>query len=188
MNFLKIAQGVEVMPLLLELNRQPQLWDRNKARLYETSPHRETHDIWVRYNDETQYKKTGDYTKFNDPHESVWYPAYYALPSLRKIIFSLMAGVEGERLGGVLIYNLPKGKQIYPHVDTGWHVEHFEKFNVCLQSDRTRFCYHGEEMVSHQGEVFRFRNDIEHWVLNEGEVDHLMLTVCIHCHEYVPAS
>jgi len=191
-NFLKIAQGVDVMPLLLELNRQPHLWNRNKARLYETSPHRETHDIWIRYNNENGHKKTGDYSTFNDPHESVWYPSYYALPSLRKLIFPLMASVEGERLGGVLIYNLPKGKQIYPHVDTGWHVEHFEKFNICLQSHKTRFCYQDEEMISHPGEVHRFRNDVEHWVINEGDMDHLMLTVCIHCHDYekryVPAS
>src|SRR5258706_10143416 len=91
---LQIARGVDVTPVLLELNRQPHLWDRNKARLYETSPHRETHDIWLRYNDETQHKETRDYSTFNDPHESVWYPAYYALPSTRLIIFNLMSVVE----------------------------------------------------------------------------------------------
>lgn len=183
-NFLQIGAGVDVMPLLLEIKRQD-LWDKNQARLYPTSPHRETHDIWLRYNDEKKHKETGDYSTFNDPHDGVWYPAFYALPAARPIIFNLMARVEGERLGGVLIYNVPAGKKIYPHVDTGWHVDYFEKFNICLSSNpKARFCYAGETMFAKPGDVHWFINNIEHEVFNDGEDDHIVMTVCIRTHNY----
>lgn len=184
-NFLKIAQGVDVMPLLLELHRQPHLWDRNPARLSENGPHRETHDIWIRYKDETENKASNDYRNFGDPHDGSWYPAYYALPSLRQMIFTLMARVEGERLGGVLLYTIPPGKQIYPHTDTGWHVDYYDKFNICLQSNpKAAFYYEDEAMFANPGDVHRFRNDVEHWVKNEGIEDHIVLTVCIRTHNY----
>lgn len=190
-NFLKIASGWDVSPLLLELHRQPQLWDRNKARLSERGPHRETHDIWVRYKDETDNLVRGDYKDFGDPHDGVWYPAYYELPSLRPIIFKLMAMVEGERLGGVLLYSVPPGKRIYPHTDVGWHVDYYEKFNVCLQSNERAFFFYGkdetdpdEAMAAEPGDVHRFVNNVPHFVVNNGEDDHIVLTICIRTHDY----
>jgi hypothetical protein len=184
-NFLKIASGWDVMPLLLELHRQPNLWDRNKARLSDVGPHRETHDIWIRYKDETENVARGDYRNFGDPHDGVWYPAFYELPALRPMIFRLMSMVEGERLGGVLLYSVPPGKRIYPHTDTGWHVDYYEKFNVCLQSnERARFCYGEEAMVAQAGDVHRFVNNVPHWVENDGEDCHIVLTICIRTHDY----
>jgi quercetin dioxygenase-like cupin family protein len=186
-NFLKIADQVDVLPLLLELQRQPQLWDRNPYRLREEGPHRETHDIWLHYKDEAENKERGDYSNFRDPHDGVWYPAYYALPAARPLIFGLMSRVEGERLGGVLIYSVPPGKRIYPHVDTGWHVDYFEKFNVCLQSNpKARFHYtgNGETMIAQRGDTHWFVNNVEHEVINYGDNDHIVLTVCIHTHNY----
>ena len=91
-----------------------------------------------------------------------------------------MSLVFGERLGGVLLYKIPPGKQIYPHTDMGWHVDYYEKFNVCLKTNpETAFYYHGEEMKVKEGDVHFFRNDIPHWVKNEGLTDHIVLTVCI---------
>lgn len=184
-HFLKIASGIDVMPLLLEIHRQPHLWDCNNVRLIERSPHRETHDIWLRYKDETENKASGDYSNFADAHDGIWYPGYYALPSARALIFGLMSRVEGERLGGILIYSVPAGKKIYPHVDKGWHVDYFEKFNICLQSNSlTKFCYAGEAMTAEAGDVHRFVNNVEHEVINEGVTDHIVMTVCIRTHDY----
>lgn len=185
-NFLKILDGVDYVPLLLELHRQPQLWNQNPVRLLPTGPHHETKDIWLRYKDESENKASGNYANFGDPHDGVWYPAFYALPNARKIIFGLMARVEGERLGGVLIYKVPPGKQIHPHTDTGWHVDFYEKFNVCLQSNQKAYFYYedGERMYARPGEVHRFVNNTNHGVINEGEDDHIVLTVCIRTHDY----
>lgn len=179
MNFARIAQGVDVQPIRYELERQPALWNRNPARLDQRGPHRETDDIWIRYNDEAKHKDK-NYAGFNDAHDSIWYPSYYLLPSLRNLIFNLMRAVEGERLGGVLIYRVPPGKQIYPHTDAGWHVEYFDKYNVYLQSDpRARFCFSdGTAIAATTGDVYWFRNDVEHAVVNESDEPLLVLTVC----------
>lgn len=184
-HFMQIAAGVDTMPLLLEVHRQPHLWNRNDVRLSENGPHYQTQDIWLRYKDETENKQSGSYANFGDPHDGVWYPAYYALPSARKLIFDLMRRVEGERIGGILIYKVPPGKVILPHTDVGWHVDYFDKFNICLQSNpRSAFYYHDEKMFQQPGDVHHFANNVEHWVQNEGEDDHIVLTVCIRTHYY----
>lgn len=179
-NSLHIARNQDVLPLLLELQRKPHLWNRNTARLNPAGPHRETDDIWIRYKDETGNKATGDYSNFSDEHDPIWYPAYYELAESRKLIFELMARVRGERLGGVLLYRIPPGKQIYPHTDMGWHVSYYEKFNICLQSNPDAvFYYDDEDMRCVAGDVHWFRNDIPHYVVNNGNDDHIILTVCI---------
>jgi hypothetical protein len=186
-NYLKIAEHVDVGPLLLEVQRQPKLWDKNPARLNPQGPHAQTHDIWLRFKDETENAESGNYDSFKAPHVSVWYPPYYALPAARTLIFGLMSRVEGEILGGVLIYSIPPGARILPHIDHGWHVDYFEKFNICLQSNpQTRFIFraNGEEMVAARGDVHHFFNNVEHEVVNDGQDEHIVMTVCIHTHDY----
>ena len=171
------------MPLLLEIQRQPNLWDRNPARLATNGPHCESHDIWVRYKDESENKLTGDWSNFADPHDPIWYPAYYALPSIRRLVFDLMARVQGERLGGILIYKLEPGKKILPHIDTGWHPNYYDKFNITLKNQPgCVFHYETEEMRSSTGDVFWYTNDKLHWVTNESADDHIVMSVSIRTH------
>lgn len=184
-NFLQIARNVDVVPLMLEVQQKPHLWNRNDARLSPAGPHHETQDIWLRYNDEKSFKEAGDYSKFNDAHDPIWYPAYYELPSARKLVFDLMARVQGERLGAVLIYKVEPGKKILPHVDTGWHVDYYDKFNIALQSSRgALFGYPDakEAMQAFTGDCYWFRNDVLHEVQNVSPDDQVILTVCIRSH------
>lgn len=180
-NYLRIAQNIPVAALVLELHRHPELWNRNMARLSRGGPHHETDDIWLRYKDEAENKNSNDYSNFGDEHDPVWYPAYYALPAARALIFDLMAAVEGERLGGVLLYRVPPGKRIYPHSDKGWHAEYYDKFNIYLKADEdTAFKYeNGEAIRAVTGDVYHFVNTIQHEVINESEEEQLVLTVCI---------
>ena len=183
-NFLKIAQGIDVMPLLLSIQRQPDLWDRHKIRK-ETpgTPHSGMSDIWIRYNDVTEYEKSGDYREFNNQHFPVWYPAYYQLPELRPIIFGLMSRVEGEHLGGVLITKIPPGGRIEKHSDSGWHVDFYDKFYLSLKSDPGANFYCGDEMINpNQGDIYWFDNRLEHWVENSSNEDRMTLIVCIRTH------
>jgi hypothetical protein len=96
-----------------------------------------------------------------------------------------MRRIEGERIGGILIYNVPPHRRILPHTDVGWHVDYYDKFNICLQSNaRAAFCYHAERMIQAPGDVHHFANNVEHWVENEGEDDHIVLTICLRTHYY----
>lgn len=158
-----------------ELEENPWLWDeRTNRKDREGSPHTGMQDIWVRYS------KDGT----NREHVPVWYPAWKALPALRGVVYGLMAAVQGEMLGGVLITKIPPGSGIDPHVDEGWHVDYYDKFYVCLQNDpgAVFWCEHDgvkEGLVPREGEVWLFDNRKLHWVENHSERDRITLIVCI---------
>ena len=83
-------------------------------------------------------------------------------------------------LGGVFIYKLEAGHKIHPHIDSGWHPDFYDKFNICLQSnENSGFVYDDEIMVQKQGDIHFFRNDVVHSVINNGDCDHIIMTVCL---------
>jgi hypothetical protein len=185
-HFELIDSGVDVAPLLAEIEAHPELWDQRPERLdAPESPHAQMADIWLRYNDIKPYlsgEKTGD---FGGEHVPVWYPAYGALRAvIRPIIFDLMGLVEGEMLGGVLITKIPHGCEIKPHVDKSWHVDYFEKFYVTLKSAPGAVfgCEsegETEELSPKVGEIWLFDNHKTHWVMNQSGQDRITLIICI---------
>lgn len=178
--FLPIAHGVDVLPLLLDVQRQPHLWDKNPCRLSKRGPHHETQDIFLRYKDERPHIESGDWRAICDPHIPDWYQSIDYLPDAKRIALDLMARVRGEMLGGVFLYKVDPGRRIYKHTDTGWHPSFYDKFNVCLQSNPSAaFVYEDERLVQRAGDVHWFRNDVDHEVVNEGDDAHVILTVCI---------
>jgi quercetin dioxygenase-like cupin family protein len=186
-SFARIAQGVNVMPLQTAINRQPQLFGQHGSRASAYgSPHAAMSDIWVRYNDIANLDPANP-AAFNDEHDSVWYPAYYALPQIRPILFDLMAYVDGERLGGVLITKTPPGGRIERHVDSGWHASYYDKFYLPIQNDGgATFNFEDGVIVPQLGDAYWFRNDVPHWVENRSERDRIALIVCIKTHRYAP--
>lgn len=178
-NFLKLGT-VDVLPLLFEVKKQPELWNRNPCRLSRNAPHHETQDMFLRYRDDTPFIKSNEWSKFVDKDIEDWNKTIDFLPSAKPVIFDVMSRVQGEMLGGVFIYKLQPGSKIYPHEDHGWHPEFYDKFNICLQSNsKAAFCYDGEAMFQEQGDIHFFKNDVKHWVVNEGEIDHIVMTVCV---------
>lgn len=168
-------------PLRAALEAKPHLFGQHTARATAYgSPHTEMSDIWVRYND---IKNLGP--AFNDEHDSVWYPAYDELPELRKILFTLMACVEGERLGGVLITKIPPGGQIAPHVDRGWHADYYAKFYIAIQNDPgALFRFPGGDIVATPGDCYWFDNSVTHSVINDSGRDRLALIACVKTRHY----
>lgn len=152
------------------------LWDQYRWRTeHPQSPHREVSDIWVRYN---ALENLGPH--FNEIHESVWYPVAAELPNVVELVFDVMRQVEGEHLGGVLITKIPAGKQVYPHVDAGWHALHYEKFAVQIHGNAEQsFCFDDENLSALPGELYTFNNQARHWVVNPSGEDRITLIVCI---------
>ena len=180
-NFLQIANGVDIMPLLFAIQRQPHLWDKNTLRTrHKQSPHTQVSDIWLRFNDLSPYQKSEEYSGIVDEHESINYPAFSELPQARILIFSLMARVEGERLGRCIISKLPAGCSIDPHVDGGSHASYYERFHIPLQTNKDCLFRCGDESVLMiPGTVWWFNNAIEHEVVNQGVDDRIHLIVDI---------
>lgn len=175
-NFLKFGD-IDPVPLLVALKKRPQLWYLNNDRhLYENSPHRDAESILLRYN---LIKEDTKVTDVLNGIDCIDYPEYDDLPEARKIVAWLMARVEGEHLGRVMLSRLPKDKQIYAHADKGRSFRYFERFHIPLQTDDCLFqC--GEELVSMlPGEVWWFDNQVEHSVLNRGDESRIHLIVDI---------
>jgi len=182
--FNKIGFGFNVMPLQVALRRQPRLFGKYKDRCLDQSPHRESEDIWVRYNDYANVESVdtplNSEHPANGPHRPVWYPAYYQLPQLRDIVFNLMTMVEGEELGTILLVKLEPGKQIYPHTDAGWSAEYYEKYFIPVQtSPGAMFNFPDGAIHPELGCAYWFNNSILHSYTNNTNEDDIMLIITI---------
>lgn len=177
-HFRKIAEGIEVGPLLAEIDAHPELWNLHPERMGSNSPHRETSDMWLRYADP---KEIGEPGFFQRPHKSVWYPAIDVLPSLLPTVFDMMCEPFQE-WGGVLMTRIGPGKAVYPHHDQGtWHSEHFnyKLWMVLRSNDRCRNHCEDETVTMEPGQVYSFDNLKMHAVENDGETDRIALIVCL---------
>lgn len=171
----RIGLTVDVESLRAQLESKSFLWDKNKARrMGPESPHREMTDIWIRAN---PHPTGGDYTR---EHDSTWFSAFYDLPACRQIIFDVMAAVDGERLGDILITKLPPGKQIYPHADDGWHAKYYKKFYIPIKNEPGAiFGFEDGDINPEIGDVWYFENDKLHWVRNDTDTDRIAMIICI---------
>lgn len=171
-------QRFHVKPIVEAINRNPHLWNQYTLRTQQyAGPHSRVSDIWVRYNSWDNF--SGDREAFNGPHDAVWYPSAVIL-GVRPMILELMHFVGGTRLGGVLITKIPAHGECLPHVDRGWHAEHYEKFAIQLAAnEKQAFCFDGYRLVTQPGDLFTFDNSRTHWVTNDSDEDRMTMIVCI---------
>lgn len=203
-NFQRLASGINMTGLMLELARQPGLWNQHTLRTtHPGSPHTQVDDIWLRFQDLGPYQESIalakarmeespelglaeayqglDVSKLLNDQESVNYPAMAALPAARDLIFNLMAGTKGERLGRCLVTRMRPGAKILPHVDGGVHAQYYDRYHFALQVLPGVVFRCGEEVAPMvTGESWWFDNGLEHEVVNNSMDDRLTLIVDIH--------
>lgn len=172
-NFFQIARGVNTIPLLVAINRQPELWDVNTLRTtHPNTAHSDVSDIWLMFND-----LDGDVT--NDIVVRP-YPAFEKLPQARPLIFDLMRLVEGVTLGRVIVTKLAPGKKITPHIDGGAPATYFNRYQIALQSLPGALFNIGDETVNFEsGDVWLINNRKEHSVVNNSRDDRIVMIVDI---------
>lgn len=178
-HFLQVANGIDVVPLLADLHRNPALWDAHTPRTDGDSPHRAVSDIWVRFREFSELTSAAAYA---EPFIPVMYPAWRALPHLRPIVFGLMARMEAVQLGGVLITRVPAGKQVAPHDDKGrWHPEFFETklYVPLLTNPLVRNTCADETVIMAPGSAWVFDNLKVHSTVNDGETDRITLIISL---------
>lgn len=172
------------LPLLHQVQLNPELWDKFRLRTeHQMTPHKAVNDIWLRFQDLRPYQDGKDPKALEqvvDEHESIWYPAVRKLTAARKLCFDMMAKVEGERLGRVLITKLAPGKRIDPHVDGGAHAAYFSRYHLVLQAfPGSDFRCGDEKVYMAPGTVWWFKNSVEHEVVNNGADDRIHMIVDI---------
>lgn len=178
-NFQPIGQA-DVLPLLHQIHRQPDLWKADTyLRDYPQGPFGDTQTIFIRFPpvsvSELERSKI-------DPHECIWMDGAVHLPAARQVIFQLMGRVEGERLGRVMINKLRPGGRVFPHADTPEHAQYWDRYHVVLQSSPGCQFRCGDELIyMPPGQVWHFRNELEHEVHNNGSLDRIHMVIDIRC-------
>ena len=189
-DFLRIAQGIDMMPLLSAVMRQPTLWNANTTRTHHSqSAHRIIDDILLRYN---RFDPTGDFVdQVCSRIEAVNQPAWSLLPQATDLVFGLMARLQGEHLGRVFISRMRPGTSIPLHTDRIPPAEaafpdrlppalYYERYQLPLQSrPGVMFEVNGQVMPMQVGECWWFRNDLPHTVINNSDADRISLIVDI---------
>lgn len=176
-----LHRGVQVDPLVAELEAHPELWNENvfrTGRAYTGNPHTRIDDIIVRFNDWKNWQ--GDRARFNDEHESIWWGPYLKLPALQPLVFDLMRWMFATRLGMVLITRIPPRTNVGRHVDKGWHAEHYLKFALQIKAaPGQKFCYDEMELETKAGDLYAFDNSRPHWVENPTDFERITLIMCM---------
>ena len=172
---------VDVLPALLQLDRNPQLWNENRDRKDRAiTAHNEMDDIWLRFRPREQLNCDDDYSS---EHFSIWYPAINPLYEMRSLIHQVMHRVNSTHLGGILITKIPPGGVIKPHIDSGWHATYHNcKVYVAIKSNAQ--CYNvceDEVITMATGDVMTFDNTKLHSVENKSNDDRITLIISMHC-------
>lgn len=179
-NLYRLASGCNVTPLMVQIQRQPNLWKADTyLRDYPQGPFEDVDTIFLRFPPASVSELERSQ---KDQHECVWMDGALHLPAARQLIFALMAQVEGERLGRVMVNRIRPGGRIFPHADTPAHAQYWERFHYVLQSAPGVVFRVKEERVHMQtGECWWFQNQLEHEVLNNSAEDRLHLIIDIRC-------
>jgi mannose-6-phosphate isomerase-like protein (cupin superfamily) len=176
-NFQQVGTA-NLLPLLHQIQRQPELWKADTyLRDYPQGPFGDTETIFLRF-PPASVSELEQGTK--DQHECVWMDGAIYLPAARKHLFDLMALTEGERLGRVMINKLRVGGKVYRHADTPVHANYWDRYHFVLQSTPGVAFHCGDEEVwMKPGEVWWFQNALEHEVINNGSTDRVHMIVDI---------
>lgn len=167
------------MRLAHEIQRQPALWKADTyLRDYPQGPFADTETIFLRFPPAsvTELERSA-----KDQHECVWMDAMGQLPAARELIFLLMARIQGERLGRVMINKLRPGGRVFPHADTPDHAAYYERYHFVLSSaPGCNFRCDDETIHMEPGGVYWFAHAKEHEVVNNGADDRIHMIVDIH--------
>lgn len=176
-NFKKFSHEVSNVRLTLsELHQHYHLWDCHTLRtLYEGSAHRESSDIWLRYNDINAENLEDE---LYNGTTCIDYPAMRILTECRKIVTNLLMYVKGEKVGRVIITKLPPGGVVEPHKDEGLTCKYYDRFHVVLQEGGV-FCVDYECVRMGVGEIWWFNNQKLHSVLNDSNHPRIHLIIDI---------
>lgn len=191
-HFLKVAEAVNVTPLLEQITRNQHLFNQNNFRTtFEGTPFEENDDILLRFSPPDQSHLQGG---FVGNEECVWYPARDVLTEAWPLVRALVAQVGGYEVGRVIVSRMKPVARIKPHIDNqGIYNNHGDRarYHIVLQGGPGSNFYcaetqgEGDAMTlgEHEcanmrdGEVWWFNASKLHWVVNDSADDRIHLLV-----------
>lgn len=183
-NFQMIGQGLDVVPLLHQIRRQPELWREDTyLRDYPQGPFGQVESVILRFPDRSVHATEAAlaaHMEHFDQHENYDQPPYKRLTEARPIITNLMHYVGGERLGRVMINKIAPGGKVFPHADTPVHANYWDRYHVVLESHPgVDFRCEDEHVYMPTGTIWWFQNANEHEVINNSAGDRVHMIVDI---------
>lgn len=174
---LLITTGLDTLPLLYGVSKQPHLWNQDMVRTtHPGSVHKDVSDILLHFQAPGAVDVTTDAVHDCQPR-----PAWWALPEAHPLIVGLMARIQGTRLGRVMITKLPPGGVIPPHVDSAAQTDYYRRHHVTLTSpEQCSFTIGDETLHLHPGSCWWIDNGVEHAVYNDGATERISLIIDIH--------
>ncbi|KAF1065284.1 aspartyl beta-hydroxylase [Burkholderia gladioli] len=187
-HFFTLASGIDTMPLMASISRQPELWQADTyLRNYPQGPFGDTETIMLRFPKQVELASDDDLAAYKenrlpgyDQHESIFYPAWSTLPEAHAHVFALMGAVRGVRLGRVMINKIRPGGRIYAHRDTPEHTARWRRHHLVLNGRPGAVIRAGDEQLQMlTGALFWFDNREEHEVINNSDDDRISMVIDI---------
>jgi aspartyl/asparaginyl beta-hydroxylase (cupin superfamily) len=161
-NFALMKAGVDVGPMLEEIDGQPQLWDADTRRQTNIQVQRETSSIPLR----GALKPIPEGVNQKDWHPSRRTPFADRCPRIYSWVeqFANELGGEPSRISVVRLN--PHGR-VYPHIDGGDYYKVRDRYHLVLRSPGgSAMNSGGEEVVFRDGELWWFNNKAVHDAFN----------------------
>jgi aspartyl/asparaginyl beta-hydroxylase (cupin superfamily) len=164
-NFALMKAGVDVGPMLEEIDGQPQLWDADTRRQTNIQVQRETSNIPLR----GALKPIPD--GVNQIH---WHPSrrtQYAdlCPRIYSWVEQFVKELGGDLSRFSVVRLNPHGR-VYPHIDEGDYYKVRDRYHLVLRSPGgSEMNSGGEEVVFRDGELWWFNNNALHDAFNPSD-------------------
>ncbi|MDN7558225.1 aspartyl/asparaginyl beta-hydroxylase domain-containing protein [Burkholderia orbicola] len=181
-----MASGVDTMPLVAAIARQPELWSADTyLRHYPQGPFGDTDSIMLRFPKQVKLKSERQLERYkanrlpgHDQHESVFYPPWFSLPEAHQHVFALMSVVRGVRLGRVMINRVRPGGRIFAHRDSPEHTARWRRHHLVLHGKPGAMLRVADETIPMlSGMLFWFDNREEHEVVNNSDDDRISMVI-----------
>lgn len=165
-HFTRIATGVDIAPLLAELDAAPDMWLVDTSRQRKVRCQRHTRNIFLR----APRKPLPPGAKnANDVHESRVAPAAAKFPRTLGYC-KRVADALGGTLGRATLVTLLPRCRVFPHVDAGAYYRIRDRLHLVLRSPEGSPLWAGDEaVVMRTGELWAFDNKARHWAENPSD-------------------
>ena len=163
MHFTRLAEHVNIAPLLEELDAAPEMWLADTSRQRKVRCQRHTRNIFLRA---PKKPLPAGATNANDVHESRIAPAARRFPRALALCESIAAEFEATLGRATLVALLPKSR-VFPHVDAGAYYLIRDRLHLVLRSSQGSPLTAGDEtVVMRVGELWAFDNKARHFANN----------------------
>ena len=165
-NFRRIAEGLDVEPLLQLLDAKPELWKEIQTRQkFTNSPHKDTETIHLR----GALKMSAYYLMWDVGAYD--YPCMeYLKPALVPLMRPILEQLQVKEMGRVMIVNLKPCGHVTKHNDQGKYADHYQRFHLVLKSNQHCFQTCGNELQRFEvGDVWWFDHKKLHTAHNVGD-------------------